>query len=121
MSKELQMKTCPFCGQYAMMDADIDPREVCTCDGAEDYKNSKRTYEDRLMALKKLCGPDCKNISAHYHSVGEETFALLQDILHGICFGQIGKTVITMDDATTLTLSVKGVRRVAKVDLELNQ
>lgn len=34
MSKELELKTCPFCGQYAMMDPDIDPRDACTCDGA---------------------------------------------------------------------------------------
>lgn len=62
-----------------------------------------------------------KKISTHYHPVGEETFALLKDVLHGVCFEQIRKTVITLTDGTTLTLSTKGVRRVAKVDSELGQ
>lgn len=121
MSKELQMKTCPFCGQYAMMDADIDPREVCSCEGAVRYRDNLRTYEARLSAMDKLCGGECEKISAHYHPVGDEVFALLKDVLHRVCFNQIGKVVIALADGTALTISTKGVRRVAKVDLELGQ
>ena len=62
-----------------------------------------------------------KKISAHYHPVGEETFALLKDILKGVCFEQIGKVVIHLKDNSALTISTKGVRRVAKVDLELER
>jgi hypothetical protein len=71
--------------------------------------------------LKKLCGEDAAKISAYYHPVGDETFALLKEILRGVVFDKIGKTVIGLKDNTTLTISIKGVRRVAKVDLELNQ
>ena len=121
MSKELELKTCPFCGQYAMMDPDIDPRDACTCDGAQSWRARCRVYEARVSAMEKLCGKECEKISAHYHPVGEETFALLKDVLHGVCFKQIGKVVIALTDGTALTLSKKGVRRVAKVDLELGQ
>lgn len=121
MSKELELKTCPFCGQYAMMDPDIDPRDVCNCDAAGKYRACCRIYEARVNALEKLCGGECKKISANYNPVGEETFGLLKDILHGVCFDQIGKTVIALTDGTALTISAKGVRRVAKVDLELEQ
>ena len=62
-----------------------------------------------------------KKISAYYHPVGEETFALLKDILKGACFEQIGKVVIHLKDDSVLTISTKGVRRVAKVDLELER
>ena len=77
MSKEVELKTCPFCGQYAMMDPDIDPRDACTCDGAQSWRASCRIYEARVNAMEKLCGKECEKISAHYHPVGEETFALL--------------------------------------------
>ena len=121
MSKEVEMKTCPFCGQYVMMDADIDPRDVCTCDAVEKWRARCRLFESRAEALDKLCGKECEKISAHYHPVGEETFALLKDILKGVCFEQIGKVVISLKDDTALTISQKGVRRVAKVDLELER
>lgn len=121
MSKELQMKACPFCGQFAMMGPDIDPRDVCNCDASEKYRVRCRVYEARQEALYKLCGKECEKISAHYHPVGGETFALLKDILKGVCFEQIGKTVIALKDGTALTISTKGVRRVAKIDMELDQ
>lgn len=119
--KEMQMKTCPFCGQFAMMDPDVDPRDVCNCDAAVSYREDCQVFAVRTAALEKLCGEDAGKISAYYHPVGDETFALLKEILRGVVFDKIGKTVITLKDNTTLTISLKGVRRVAKVDLELNQ
>ncbi len=121
MSNEVQMKTCPFCGQYAMLEPDIDPRDVCNCDASKKWRVRCRTFELRAEALDKLCGKDAEKISAYYHPVGEETFALLKDVLKGVCFEQIGKVVIHLKDNTALTISAKGVRRVAKVDLELER
>lgn len=60
MSKELELKTCPFCGQYAMMDPDIDPRDACTCDGAQSWRARCRVYEARVSAMEKLCGKECE-------------------------------------------------------------
>lgn len=83
MSNDIQMKTCPFCGQFAMLAPDIDPRDACTCDGAQRWRARCRVYEARVSAMEKLCGKECEKISAHYHPVGEETFVLLKDVLHG--------------------------------------
>lgn len=121
MSKGLEMKTCPFCGQYAMMDPDVDPRDVCNCDAAKKWQGNCRTYEARKNALEKLCGNECARINAEYRPVGEETFGLLKDVLRAVCFDQIGKAVIALTDGTTLTIGTKGVRRVAKVDVELGR
>ena len=58
--KEMQMKTCPFCGQFAMMDPDIDPRDVCNCDASENWRVRCRAFESRTEALDKLCGKDAE-------------------------------------------------------------
>lgn len=121
MSNEIQMKTCPFCGQLAMLEPDVDPRDVCNCDAAVSYREDCQVFAVRTAALEKLCGEDAGKISAYYHPVGDETFALLKEILRGVVFDKIGKTVIALKDNTALTISTKGVRRVAKVDLELER
>lgn len=64
MSEELELKTCPFCGQYAMMDPDIDPRDACTCDGAQSWRASCRVYEARVSAMESSAERNVKK-SAH--------------------------------------------------------
>lgn len=118
---ELQMKHCPFCGQFLMCEPDVDPRDSCKCDKAKDYQHHRTIYENRLNALEKLCGSECEKIHADYQPVGEETYDLLKQIVRGVCFRQIGKTKFALPDGTELSIAESGIKRSAKIVAEFAQ
>lgn len=118
---ELQMKVCPFCGRYLMCEADVDPRNACTCDRSKSYQYHQSVYEARLGALKKLCGSECEKIHADYQPVGEETYDLLKQIVRGVCFQQIGKTKFALPDGTELSIAESGIKRGVKIVSELSR
>lgn len=48
----LEMKVCPFCGQYRLTDPSDDIRERCECDGAKEYQRRNSAF----LAKKKRSG-----------------------------------------------------------------
>lgn len=118
---DLQMKTCPFCGQYLTCEPDVDPRDMCKCDRAKDYQHRQTVFENRLRALDKLCGSACDKIHPDYQPVGEETYSLLKQIVRGVCFGQIGKTKFSLPDDTELSIAESGIKRTAKITAQFTQ
>lgn len=88
----LEIKVCPFCGQYRMTDPSDDIRERCECDGAKEYQRRNNAFREKIKAIKFFCGDDCAKINARLEVLGDETIALLCDIARGVHFDQIKKS-----------------------------
>lgn len=73
----LEMKVCPFCGQYRMTDPSDDIRERCECDGAKEYQRRNAAFLAKEKAIRFFCGDDCAKINARFEVLGDETIALL--------------------------------------------
>lgn len=114
----LEMKVCPFCGQYRMTDPDADVREQCECDGAKEYQRRNTAFLAKKQAIRFFCGEDCGRINPRFEVLGDETIALLCDIARGVCFGQIGKISVTLPDESTLSITGKITKRTAKIVVE---
>lgn len=114
----LEMKVCPFCGQYRMTDPSDDIRERCECDGAKEYQRRNSAYLQKKEAIRFFCGDDCAKINARFEVLGDETIALLCDIARGVCFEQIKKVLVTLPDESTLSITEKSVKRTAKIVAE---
>ncbi len=114
----LEMKVCPFCGQFRMTDLSDDIREKCECDGAKEYQRRNSAFLAKKEAIRFFCGDDCAKINARFEVLGDETIALLCDIARGVCFDQIKKVLVTLPDESTLSITGKSVKRTAKVVVE---
>lgn len=113
-----ELKQCPFCGQFMMIDEGEDVRESCSCNEAKKYQNQVADYAIQASRLAKLCGEGCadandipEDIRAVFKLVSEETYALLEDVLYSVVFCRIGKTRIELTDGTTITLSADVLER----------
>lgn len=114
----LEMKVCPFCGQYRMTDTQDDIREKCECDGAKEYQRRNAAFIAKKEAIRFFCGDDCAKINARFEVLGDETIALLCDIARCVCFDQIKKVLVTLPDESTLSITGKSVKRTAKIVVE---
>lgn len=114
----LEMKVCPFCGQYRMTDPSDDIREKCECDGAKEYQRRVAAFLAKKEAIRFFCGEDCGKMNSRFEVLGDETIALLCDIARGVCFDQIGKVSVTLPDESTLAITGKSVKRTAKIVVE---
>lgn len=56
MSEELQLKTCPFCGQFRMTDPSDDIREKCACDGAKEYRRRNNAFLEKKKRSGSYAG-----------------------------------------------------------------
>lgn len=117
----MEVKVCPFCGQYRMTDPDADVRERCECDGAKEYQRRNTAFMGKKEAIKFFCGEDCGRLNSRFEVLGDETIALLCDIARGVCFDQIGKVSVTLPDESTLSITGKSVKRTAKIVVEKEQ
>ena len=52
----LEMKVCPFCGQYRMTDPDADVREKCECDGAKEYQRRNNAFMGKKRRSSSSAG-----------------------------------------------------------------
>lgn len=113
-----EMKVCPFCGQYRIMDEGNDVREKCECDGAKEYQRRSAAFLAKKEAIRFFCGEDCGKMNSRFEVLGEESIVLLCEIARGVCFGQIGKASVTLPDESALAITEKSVKRTAKIVVE---
>lgn len=114
----LEMKVCPFCGQYRMTDPSDDIRERCECDGAKDWQRRNSVWLEKKEAIRFFCGEESPKINSRFEEMGEETLVLLCEIARGVCFGQIEVASVTLPDESKLTITLKNVKRSARVVAE---
>lgn len=57
-------------------------------------------------------------MNSRFEALGEESIVLLCEIARGVCFGQIGKASVTLPDESTLAITEKSVKRMAKIIIE---
>ena len=97
-----EMCTCPFCGQIHMAEVDNPggPKAcdaaasmVCDCVGATNWRNQKRAIEDTQRQIEKTFGPQGGEGQG---LVGQETIALLQLLVPGLCAGHIQEAKIKL-------------------------
>ena len=100
--RSTEMCTCPFCGQIHMAEVDNpgDPKAceaaasmVCDCVGATSWRNRKRAIEDTQRQIEKTFGPQGEEGQG---LVGQETIALLQLLVPGLCAGHIQEAKIKL-------------------------
>ena len=111
--RSTEMCTCPFCGQIHMAEVDNpgDPKAceaaasmVCDCVGATNWRNRKRAIEDTQRQIAETFGPQGGEGQG---LVGQETIALLQLLVPGLCIVLLLLALNLLGDALRERLDVR--------------
>ena len=78
---------CPYCGKAVCLEYDEqDPREVCRCQGAKDWRAAGEVYKKMRLAINRLFGEDCGDIEPSWRPVDEESYAFLCECAERVVF-----------------------------------
>ena len=108
---DAEEKTCPFCGQLIMCEADVDPRRRCRCADAVRYSAAAEILEDMENALEELFGQNCGDESKSFIPVDDNEMSALHHVVVLAAAGLFTKANITLKDGSVLTAKKDSVNR----------
>ena len=77
---------CPYCGQVVCAENGRDPREVCSCPGADEWRSRNDTFDRMRLAIYRLFGEHCGLLEPSWKPIDEESYAFLIECAERVVF-----------------------------------
>lgn len=114
-----ETKMCPFCGQGVITDE--DPRDICGCEDAFNYRKREQVFGRLHSAAVKLFGEDCKDVDVSYEPVTTDQLEGILKAAQIVAHNGINKISMTLESGDTLRISPSGVERTKKIKQTMAQ
>ena len=114
-----ETKACPFCGQAVITDE--DPRDVCECEGAFNYRKHELVFGRLRSAALKLFGENCKDVDVSYEPVTTDQLDGILIAASIVAHNQIDKISMTLESGDSVRISQTGVERTKKIKSTMTQ
>lgn len=103
---------CPYCGQVVCADDGQDPREVCQCQSACDWRAAVGVFDRMKLAICRLCGEHCGSIEPSWRPIDEESHAFLCECAERVVFCDgVEAMSVKMSDSSTVVISWGQIER----------
>ena len=104
---------CPCCGQMVYLESfGQDPRAVCSCSGAAEWRGRENVYKKMRLAINRLFGKECGEVEPSWHPIDEETYAFLNECAHKVVYDDSIKAVtLKLADSSTAVIHYGVIER----------